>query len=179
VVRVVLAVEVVDVARPDERAPDLARDPLDSLVGAVLLREPVGLDLEVHVVLPEHPEQIVGVGARVGGPPVDESPTEPRLEAAGEHDDPVGVALEQLHVGVGAPARETLEEARRAELDQVAKPCLVPRQQREVVALVAHLVGRALQVVDEICLHPEDRLHARRATRLVHLDRPVHHPVVG
>ena len=34
-------------------------------------------------------------------------------------------------------------------------------------------------VVDQVGLEPEDRLDLMLATRLVVLDRPVHHPVVG
>ena len=87
--------------------------------------------------------------------------------------------LQQLHVDVRLPAREALEEARRAQLDQIAQAGLVLGQQRQVVALVAHLLGDLAAIVDEIGLHAEDRLDAVRAARVVHLHRPVHHPVVG
>ena len=65
VVRVVLPAQVMDVGGRDERTAELAGDPHDSLVGLVLLGEPVRLDLEVDVVGAEDPDQVVDVGPRV------------------------------------------------------------------------------------------------------------------
>ena len=47
--RVVLAAQVVHVGGADERPADLARDPRDALVRAVLLGDLVVLELEVDV----------------------------------------------------------------------------------------------------------------------------------
>ena len=173
----VVAAEVVDVAGRDQRPPDLARDPDDALVGLVLLGHAVLLDLEVDVLGAEHLQQLVGVAARLGRGVVDEPPAEARLEAAGERDDAVGVALEQRQVDVGLAAPVALEVAGRAELDEVAEALVAGGQQREVVALVADLLG--LAVVDEVGLEPDDRLDPVALAGLVVLDRAVHHAVVG
>ena len=53
-----------------------------ALVGLVLLGDPVLLDLEVDVVGAEGLHQLVGVGAGVVGPPVDQALAEARLQAA-------------------------------------------------------------------------------------------------
>ena len=77
---VVLAAQVVHVGGGDERAPDLAGDAHDALVGVVLLGDAVLLDLEEHVVGAERVEQVVGVSARVGFAALGEA----RAEAAGQ-----------------------------------------------------------------------------------------------
>ena len=60
---VVLAPEVVDVTRADQRPAQLARDPHDPLVALVLFGEPVLLHLEVHAVGAERLHELVGVRA--------------------------------------------------------------------------------------------------------------------
>ena len=97
---------------------------------------PVLLDLEVDVLGAEDPDQVVDVGARVVRALLDEPLAEARLQAAGERDHALGVAVEQLHVDVRLAAREALQEAGRGELDEVAKAGVRGRQQRQVVALV-------------------------------------------
>jgi hypothetical protein len=92
VVLVVVPGQVVDVAGGDERAAHLARDAHDRLVGLVLGRDPVLLDLEVHVLRAEHLHQLVHVIARLGRQVVDDPAAEARLEAARERDDALGVA---------------------------------------------------------------------------------------
>ena len=177
VVVVVLAPQVVDVAGRDQRPADLARELDDALVRLVLLGDPVDLDLHVDVVRAERLEQVVQVGPGVGRAVLDEAPAEAGLEAAGERDQARRVALEHRHVDVGLAAAEALEEAGRAQLDEVAKALVRGREERQVVALGAAV--RAPMVVDEIRLEPEDRLDPRRPARLVVLDRAVHHAVVG
>ena len=117
------------------------------------------------------------MGAGLGRDAVDEPAAEARLQAAGERDHALGVAGEQLEVDVGLAAPVALEVAGRAELDQVAKALVARREQREVVALVAHGLGAA--VVHEVGLEAEDRLDPVLAAGLVVLDRAVHHAVVG
>ena len=73
--------------------------------------------------------------ARVVRAVLDEPAAEARLQAAGQRDHAVGVAVEQLHVDVRLAAREALEEARRGQLDEVAKARVGGREQGEVVAL--------------------------------------------
>ena len=82
VVLVVLAAEVVDVAGRDQRPADLAGDLDDSLVGLVLLGDPVLLDLEVDVVGAEDLHQLVGVGARLGRVVGDQPLAEARLRGS-------------------------------------------------------------------------------------------------
>ena len=176
---VVLAAEVVDVRRGDQRPAQLTGDADDPLVGLVLLRDAIALDLEVDLVAPEGLDQIVDVRPRVVGAVLDEPTAEARLQAAGERDHALGMRREQLHVHVRLAAGEALEEAGGAELDQVAEPGVVRGEQGEVVALVAgRLRGRAA-VVDQVGLETDDRLDPGRGAGLVVLDRPVHHTVVG
>ena len=174
---VVLAAQVVDVAGGDERAADLAGVADDPLVGLVLLGDPVDLDLQVDVVGAEDLDQVVEVGAGVGRAVLDQAPAKARLQAAGERDHALGVSVEQVHVDVCLAAPEALEEAGRAELDQVAKALVGGGEQRQVVALAA-LAGAPV-IVDEVGLEPEDRLDPDRFAGLVVLDGAVHHAVIG
>ena len=117
----VLAPQVVDVGGGDQRPAELPGEADDPLVGLVLLVDPVLLHLEVDLVGAEGLDQVVEVGAGVVVALFDQAPAEARLQAAGEDDDALGVALQQLHVDVGLAAREALEEAGRGELDQVGE----------------------------------------------------------
>ena len=174
---VVLPSQVVHVAGGDERPPDLARIPRDPLVRLVLLGDLVDLDLHVDVVRPERVEQVVEVGAGVRRAVLDEPPAESRLQAAGEGDQPGGMPLEHRHVDVGLTSAEALEEARRAQLDQVAKALVRRGEEGQVVAL-GTAIG-VVVVVHEVRLEAEDRLDPRRPAGLVVLDGAVHDPVVG
>ena len=93
----------------------------DALVRLVLLGQAVLLDLEVDVVGAVDLDEVVGVRAGLGRVVVHEPLAEARLEAAGERDDALGVALEQLEVDVGLAALVALEEAGAGELDEVAE----------------------------------------------------------
>jgi hypothetical protein len=166
----------VDVGRADQRPSELAGIAGDALVRLRLLGDPVLLDLEVDVLGAEHLDELVDVGAGVGGALLDEPAAESRLEAAGERDHPFGVAVEELHVDRWLAAGEPLEKARRGQLYEVAKAGVVGSEQGEVVSLPRPL---GATVVDEVGLEPEDRLDPGRATGLVVLDRAVHHAVVG
>ena len=156
---VVLAAQVVDVGGADQRAAHLAGEPDDRLVGLLLLGEPVALDLEVDLLGAEGLDEVVEMGAGVVGAPLDDPPVDPRLQAAGERDHPLGVGGQALHVDGGLAAVQALEEAGRGQLDEVAVARVVGRQQRQVVAL--DLPRRAVAaVVDEVDLAAEDRLDA-------------------
>ena len=135
VVVVVLAAQVVDVAGPDERPPELAGDPDDPLVGPLLLGEAVLLDLEVDVLGAERRDQLLGVGLGLGGPPVEQVLAEARLQAAGERDHAFGVGRDLLEVDRRLAALKALEEPRRGELDEVAVAGRGRRQQRQVEAI--------------------------------------------
>ncbi len=176
VVVVVLAAQVVHVAGADEAAAELARDPDDPLVALVLWGEPVLLHLEVHVLRPEHAQQVVGVGARLLLAVVEQPLAEARGQAARERDHALRVALDLLEVDGRLAALQPLQEAGRGELDEVAVAGVVGGQQRQVVAL--DLAGGGV-VVDEVDLAADDRLDAVLGARLVQLDRAVHHAVVG
>ena len=175
-VRVVLAAQVVHVARRDERAAQLLGCPHDPLVGLVLLRHAVRLDLEVDVLGAEDPDQVVDVLAGVAGALGDQPLAEARLEAAREHDHAGRVPVEELRVNGRLAAAKAVEKAARGELHEVAEALVAGRKQGQVVALPPAL-GAA--VVDQIGLEPQDRLDPVVAARLVVLDRPVHDPVVG
>ena len=173
----VLAAEVMDVPGGHQRPAQLARDPHDALVGLVLLGDAVLLDLEEDVVGAEHADQGVGVRARLVRVVLHQAAAEAPLQAAGERDHALGMARQQVEVDVRLAAPVALEVARRGELDQVAEARVGAGQQREVVALVAHLLAAA--IVDEVGLQAHDRLDPVLAAGLVVLHRAVHHPVVG
>ena len=169
-VAVVLAPQVVDVARAHQRPPDLARDPHDALVGLVLRGDAVLLYLEVHVVGAERLDQLVGVGPRLRRPAVEQVLAEARLQAAGERDHALGVGGDLRHVDRRLAALVALEEAGRAQLDQVAVAGRRRRQQRQVEA-VQPARGAPLVVVDDVRLAAEDRLDAVLARGGEQLDR--------
>ena len=108
---VVLAAQVVDVARADELAAQLAGDLDDALVGLVLVGDAVLLDLEVDVLGAEDLEQVVDVGARLGRVVGDQALAEAAGQAAGQRDDAVGVGGELGHVERRLAAVQALEEA--------------------------------------------------------------------
>jgi hypothetical protein len=154
VVRIVLTSQVVDVGGGDEGPAELTRRPHDALVRLVLLRDPVGLDLEVDVVGAKGPDKFVGVRPRVGGSILDQAPAEARLQATAEGDDARRVAIEQLHVHARLAPGETLEKGRRRELHEVAEPLVACGKQGEVVALDALARRRCgcAPVVDQVGL---------------------------
>jgi hypothetical protein len=177
VVRVVLPAQVVNVGRRHERPAKLPCCSDDALIGLLLLRQPIGLDLEVDVVRPEDTQEVVGMGAGIGRPLLHEAPAEARLEASGEGDHPFRMAVQELHVHTRLAPPESLEEAGRSELDEVPKARVRSRHQGQVIALEA-LCG-APTIVDQIRLQSQDRLDSVLPAGLVVLDRPVHHPVIG
>jgi hypothetical protein len=169
----------VDVRRRDQRPAELLRDPHDPLVGLVLLGDAVPLHFEVDLLWAEGLDQVVDVRTGIGRAILDQAPAEAGLQAAGERDHALGVRREQLHVHVRLAAGEALEEAGRAQLDQVAEAGLVRGEQGEVVALVTGSPWSGGAIVDQVGLHADDRLDPGRLARLVVLHRPVHHPVIG
>ena len=174
---VVLLAQVVHVGGRDQRAAHLGREAADRLVDLLLLGEPVALDLEVHVLGPEHLHQLVEVRARLGGLALQDPLARTRRQAAGEADHAVGVAGEQLEVDARLAAVQPFEEPGAGQLDEVAQPLVVLREQRQVVALDL-AVARPV-VVDEVRLEADDRLDPVLLGRLVELDRAVHHAVIG
>ena len=177
VVVVVLTAQVVDVGRRDEAAAHLPREADDRLVDLLLLGDPVVLDLEVDVVGPEDVDEVVEVAAGLLHAPLDDPAARAGGEAAGERDDAVAVALQQLHVDARLAAVQALEEAGAGELREVLEALVVLREQREVVALDLALADRA--VVDEVGLEAQDRLDVVLLAGLEELDRAVHHAVIG
>ena len=105
---------------------------------------------------------------------------EPLAEAGGQAarqcDHAFGVALEVLEADGGTSARHPVDEARGAELHQVAVAGVIGGEQRQVVALTAP-AGHFL--AGEVDLAAENRLDAVTLGGLVHLDRAAHHAVVG
>ncbi len=107
---VVVAGQVVDVARADERPADLPREAHDAFVHLVLLGDAVDLDLHVEVVAPDGLCEVVEMGAGVGRALLEDPPREARLQAARQGNEALRVALQEAHIDVGLPAPEPLEE---------------------------------------------------------------------
>jgi hypothetical protein len=175
-VAVVLAAQVVDVARPHQAAAHLAGDRDDPLVALLLRRQAVLLDLEVDARGAEDTDQVVGVGASLRAAVLEQPLAEARGEAARQRDDALGVALDLGQVDGRLAALQPLQKAGRGELDQVAVAGVALGQQRQVVAL-GTACGRV--VVDQVDLTAEDRLDVVLAAGRVHLDGAVHDAVIG
>ena len=175
---VVLALEVVDVAGPDERAPHFTGDLDDPLVRTVLVGEAVLLDLEVDVVLTKRADQLVGVVARRVHLAVQQVLAEARLQAARQGNDALRVTGDLREIERRLAALVALEEAGRGELDEIAVAGRGGREQREMVALEP--AGRpAGMVLDDVHLAAEDRLDVVLAARREQLNGSVHHAVIG
>ena len=101
-------------------------------------------------------------------------------QAARQADDALGMLGQELLVHAG-PVVEALEVGLRDELQQVAIAGLVPRQERQVVVLLLALTGVAIEprAGSHVGLDPDDRLHARRPSGGVELQRSEHRPVIG
>ena len=178
VMAVVLATQVVDVARPDQRPAQLARDLDDPLVGLILRGEAVLLDLEVHVVGAERLDQLIRMGPGLRRPAVEQVLAEARLQAPGEHDHALGVGRQLREIDRRLAALVALEEPGRAQLDQVAVANRRRRQQGQVEA-IQPARRAALVVVDNIRLAAQNRLDVLLAGSGEELYRPVHYAVVG
>src|SRR5207248_2974558 len=98
-------------ARAARELDELRIDPLLHLESGVL-------ELDVDGVAPEDLDEPVEVGRRVRGPVLLERLRDAAREAAGEGDDAVGVAPEELPVDPRLVV-VALEVAGRGELDQV------------------------------------------------------------
>jgi hypothetical protein len=72
----------VDVGGPDQRQAELTGGLDDSLVGLVLLRDAVLLELELEVVGAEDVDQLVGVIERLGIAILDQALAKARLHTA-------------------------------------------------------------------------------------------------
>ena len=174
----VLAAQVVNVGAHQWPA-ELTRDPDDSLVRPVLLRDLVVLDLEVDVLRTEDPHQSFGVLARLAVTLLNEALAKARLEAACQRPS------HRLEYRSSRPrstfAWPRLNPFRKPAEDSAIRflePCAVTGEQGQVVALVLDAVARQM-IVDHIRLETQDRLHVVLAAGLVELDRPVHDAVIG
>ena len=107
-------VEVVDVAGRDERQPRLRRELEQVRVDPLLDVEVRVLELDVDVVAAEHLHEPVEVGLGVERPVLLERLADAAGEAAGERDEALRVALEQLPVDARlvVVALEVAERAR-------------------------------------------------------------------
>ena len=170
----VLVAEVVDVAGRDQRQPGFPGELRQRRVDPLLDVEAGVLHLDVGRVAAEDLGEAVEVGARVVGPVLLERLADAAGEAAGERDQALRVALEQLPVDAGLVV-VALEVAGRGELDQVRVAGVVLGEQRQVrVALPLRPA-----VLGDVELAADQRLDADLA-RLAHeLDRARERAVVG
>ena len=127
------------------------------------------------------PHQLVGVGSGAVGMTVDQVLTKAGLQAAREHDHPVAMAGELLHVDSRLAALIALQESGRRQLDQVPVTGRISRQQGQVEAVELPRAPRRAVIIDDVGLaadqHPA--LHPVLAAGREQLHGAVHHPVVG
>ena len=187
----VFTMRVVAVVRRQQRRADPTGD-LDQLrVGAVLIGDPVVLQLDEEAVAPE---DVLQPGCTLLG--LHLIPRQERLqhdaaEAPGRGDQAFVVTLEQLPVHAGLVV-VALEVRGRRQLHQIAVAVDVLGQQRQVVVELLAAVDVAAGVVDtpaphralvprfagHVRLGADDRRDARVAARFVEVEDPVHVPVV-
>jgi hypothetical protein len=141
----------------------------------------VGLDLHEIVVLAEDllvpARRLPGLGevARADGP------RDLRVQAAREHEQPLGVLGQQLLVHPRLVV-EALEIGLGDQLDEVAVAGDVADEDGQVVGALVTAVLRAplgARARRDVELAADDRLHARLHRRLVELDRAEEVAVVG
>ena len=166
--------EVVDVARGDERQAGLLGEPDQVRVDLGLLAQPGVLELDVDALAAEDLDEPVEVGGRVGRPVLDERPGDAAGEAARERDDSLRVPLEQRPVDARLVV-VALEVAERGELDQVPVALVRLGEQRQV--RVPLRLRHA--VVADVDLAADERLHAVLAGLLDEVDRARQRAVVG
>ena len=179
VVVVVLLAEVVHVGGRDQRAAHLGGEAPDRLVDLLLLVRGRCAGPRSRRARARRP----GPARRDGRGPaaslaLDDPLAAARGQAAGEADDALGVPLQQLEVDAGLAAVQALEEAGARELDQVAKPVVALRQQRQVVALDLAAHG-SCRSSTKYASSPTIGLMPCFLRGLVELDRAVHDAVVG
>ena len=170
----VVGIEVVDVARRDERQPGLLGERDQLRVDLVLLGETGVLDLDVRRVAPEDLHETVEVGARVLRPAFRQRARDAPRQTTRERDDALCVTLEELPVDpwlVVVP----LEVAERRELDEIRVPLVRLGEERQVrIAL-----RLCVPVLGDVHLAADDRLHADLARLPVELDGAGERAVVG
>ena len=167
-------VEVVDVARRDERQAALRGEPGQRVEHRLLDLEPGVLELDVGVVAAEDLLQPVELHLGVAHPRLRDRLRDPPRQAAGERDQARRVLREELPVDA-RPVVVALQVAERAELDQVGVAGRRLGQQREV----RRPLRLHVPVVGDVHLAPDDRLHALLVGGLVEVDRAGQRAVVG
>jgi len=176
----VLLVGVVAVVRAHPVEAELLGEPDELVVEGGLLGQAVVLQLDVEAVSEEllvPPDVTLGPGDiarhdRLG---------DLGAQASREADQPLGVHREDLPVRAW-PVVEALEPRLGRDLDEVVVAGVVGRQEGEVIGVGRVLaLGRLLAPVapEEVPLHPDDGLDSRLDARLVEIQGPIHHPVVG
>ena len=175
----VLRLDVVRVVGGHERQPGPTRDLDKAGADRVLLGDAVVLQLEKVVVGAE--DLRVLARDRLGRVEVAAHDRLRQLttETRGQADQPLGVLGEQLLVDARLVV-VALEVRRADQLDEVAIPDVVARQQDQMVRIA---VGASLAIGARARRHvhlaAEDRVDLRGACRRVELNRSVEHAVVG
>ena len=177
----VLGLEVVRVIGPDEGRADRAGDPDGALRDLALLLESVGLDLHEVVVLAEDLLIPARRLERLGLVARGELTAHLGIEAAGEHEQPLGVLGEELPVHPRLVV-VALEIGLGDESHEIGVADLVADEDRAVAgALVAAVLPRSLGAASrrDVQLRAEDGLHAGLHAGRVEIDAAEEVAVVG
>ena len=182
VVRVRVALlDVMHVVRRDQLQAELLRPGNQVPIDLGLLGQAVVLQLQVEVLRPEGLLEPVNRLARLGQLVLLNPLRDFARQAAGERDQPLLVRRQQFLVDARLVVI-ALQMRRRGELDQVLVAGFILGQQHEVVIDVPSArAGLLLEPAPgrDIDLAADDRLDALLARRLVKINRPVKHAVVG
>ena len=182
VVRVRVALlDVMHVVRRDQLQAELLRPRNQVPVDLGLLRQAVVLQFQVEVLRAERLLEPVNRLARPGQLVLLNPLRDFARQAAGERDQPLLVRRQQFLVDARLVVI-ALQVRRGGELDQVLVAGFVLGQQHEVVIHVPPAgAGLLLEPAAgrDIDLAADDRLDAFLARRLVEINRPVKHAVIG
>ncbi len=176
----VLLVGVVAVVRADERKTFLLMHADELAVHMLLLRDPVVLQLEEEIFLPENvPILVRRLLRRLVVAPGDRLRDLAR-KAGGETDEAAVILPQDLLVDAG-PVIEPVDKARGDDLHEVLVALVGLREEDQVV--VALFISAALAAVEaaprrDIDLTAQDRFDAGRRRLLVEVDAAVHDAVV-
>ena len=179
-VRVAL-LDVMHVVRRDQFQAELLRPRNQVPVDLGLLGQAVVLQFQVEILRPERLLEPVNRLARPGQLVLLNPLRDFARQAAGERDQPLLVRRQQFLVDARLVVI-ALQMRRGGELDQVLVAGFILGQQDEVVINVPPArAGLLLEPAPgrDIDLAADDRLDASLARRLVEINRPVKHAVVG
>ncbi len=150
----------------------------ESGVHRILFRNPVPLDLDEEV----FPAEDIEIPAQrfFGhiGLALQEAYRRLSFQTPCQSDEPFGIASQSLQVHTGFVV-EAFQEPDGYYLHEVQVPCLILRQEDQMVRLVAKALGLVQsRLTGKVYLASQNGLYSGGLARFVETDHPVHHAVI-